>query len=314
MSERIGVLYGGKSHERPGSLISGAAVIETLQRRGHDVILIDPARNGLPTAICTVDKIFIALHGWYGEDGKIQGYLETVGIPYTGSGVLASALGINKIAFKQIISSAGIPTPRYRVVEPMDINRDILIDDIAKTFGIPVVVKPWTGGGSLGVVIARSADELNRAVDEGRDSFGSVFVEEYVDGDFLTVGLLGEYGHPRFLQALRVTMRDGFYDYEAKHSLGRAVYEAPAKLSSVAFDQVKEVAICVYRLLGCHGPLRVDMMLGRSLGLQVLEVNTVPGLSYQSNLARVAAAAGMSYEALIEDILFSCSNKPRYMP
>ena len=312
--KRIGVFYGGRSHERAGSLISGAAVIDALKRLQYEVISIDPGAQHLPSVLRKIDRAFIALHGWYGEDGKLQGYLETLGVPYTGSGVLASAIGMDKITFKTIVNAAGIHTPRHEVYLPRDTNGVSWMQSAVERLGLPVVIKPSSGGGSLGIVIAQSLETAMNAADAAARQFGSILIEEYIEGDFLTLGFLGSYGKPRFLDILRVTTSSGFYDYEAKHLAGRAHYEVPAVLPRDIREQARRIGTHIYQTVGCHGPARVDMILRKSTELEVLELNTVPGLSSQGNLARVALAVGISYDELIEQILQSCDGRPKYLP
>jgi D-alanine-D-alanine ligase len=315
ITQHIGVLYGGRSQERPGSLLSGRFVIESLERLEYSVIPIDPLTDNLLLLLNNVSRVFLALHGWYGEDGKIQGYLETVGIPYTGSGVLASALAMNKVIFKQIMSAACIPTPRYYVFDHSSSNIERGVETAVRSLNLPVIIKPWSGGGSLGVAIAQTCDEAIDATVEASREFGAVFIEEYIQGDFLTVGMLGTYGSPKVLEVLRVITTTGFYDYNAKHTVGNAIYEVPAILPASIREGAIEFASRIYRLLGCHGPLRVDMILGKHAGIQILEANTLPGLSAQnSNLARIAAAVNINYDQLIEEILGSCYGKPQYVP
>lgn len=306
---RIGVLYGGRSKERPGSLRSGQAAIEALVRTGYEVVAIDPLEPDFLDALSGIDCAFVALHGWYGEDGKVQGLLESLGIPYTGCGVLASAVGMNKVMFKKLLIAENIPSPRYLPVEEGG------CDQIIASLGLPVVIKPVEEGGSLGVSICRDSASLSKAIRYTSECYGELMAEEYIVGDFMTVGLLGSYKAPRPLPILQITFDGEFYDYDIKHAPGAARYTVPADIPRDDYDYIQALARKVYLALGCHGAVRVDLIWSLREGKPyVLEVNTVPGLSHMGNLKASASAAGLAYDDLIREILMSAFDKPAFLP
>lgn len=307
---KVGVLLGGKSKERPGSLRSGNTVIESLRKQNYNVIVIDPSDEGFIEKLKGVDCVFNALHGRYGEDGKIQGLMEELGIKYTGSGVLASAIGMNKVLFKKILIAENIPTPAFAEFNIFNIAEESR--RICKELGFPIVIKPISEGGSLGISIAKSEEELIEIISKTGQEYDNLFAERFVKGDFLSVGLLGRYGKPKVLPVLRVEYISEFYDYEVKHTHGAAKYIVPADIPKISYKEVQEYAERIYISLGCHGPLRVDFIYGEDGIPYTLEVNTIPGLSTIGNLPAIAAAEGINYDQLVEIILKSAFNKPFY--
>jgi D-alanine-D-alanine ligase len=307
---RVGVLYGGRSKERPGSLRSGVAVMEALTRIGYEVVPIDPQEPAFTSALDGIDCAFVALHGWYGEDGKIQGLLECLGIPYTGCGVLASAAGMNKIMFKKILTAENIQTPRYDAVLDGDADR------IIANLGLPLVIKPVEEGGSLGVSICQTREAVAEAIVQTSKNYDELMAEEYISGEFMTVGLLGAYKSPRVLPVLHIEFDGEFYDYEIKHTAGASRYTVPAALPPEEYEAIQDLSKKVYLALGCHGAVRVDFIQSNNdgRGLYVLEANTVPGLSRIGNLQAIASAAGMPYDDLVQEILMSAFDKPRFLP
>ncbi|WP_327413874.1 D-alanine--D-alanine ligase [Streptomyces sp. NBC_00853] len=312
---RIGVLYGGDSPERPGSVASAEAVFKALANVGMQAEMIDLADvrelgAGLRDRI---DVALLACHGPGGEDGKVQGHLEQLGIPYTGSGVLASALGMHKPTFKTLLAALNIDTPKSISVLP-EHSVESTLTTVELNLGYPVFVKPAGGGGSLGAGIARTAEELAELLRARRDQpYAEYMVEEYIDGIPCTVGILDQ-GGPVVLPLLTCETDRAFYDYEAKHDRGLRRETCPATLPEEVEQRVMETALRVHRLIGAHGVSRVDFLIcpdGRS---PVLEVNTVPGLSEHGNLATMAAAAGVSYVELIKRVLDTAFTKVSYVP
>ena len=292
---KVAVLFGGLSAEREVSLNSGNAVLAALKRAGVDAHGIDVGRD-----IVTVlergkfDRAFIALHGRMGEDGTIQAVLEMLDIPYTGSGVLGSALGMNKLACKRLWNGAGVPNADYFVLEnEADLAR------CADALGFPVFVKPANEGSSIGIGKAHDADELRRAFEAARACDPIVFAERGIDGTELTCAILR--GHA--LPMIRLETPRTFYDYEAKYKLDTTRYVCPCGLPRLEEEKLQALAVQAFNLVGCSGWGRVDFMLDRAGNPYVLEVNTVPGMTDHSLVPMAAKAAGLSFDDLVLEIL-----------
>lgn len=301
-SKRIGVVMGGSSGEREVSLQSGAAVAFALEARGHDVVPVVLGEAFGPEVAQTlhkarIDVAFLALHGRNGEDGCIQGLLELSRIPYTGSGVLASALAMNKLKAKEMFRLHNVPTPPYYTV-----NSGFDVAGLATThgsFGFPVIVKPRGEGSSLGVTKASSLEELARALEAALEYDDEAIVERFVTGIEVNVGILDG----RVLGAIEITPAGGIYDYEAKYTPGRTEYFMPARLSPTRYRGVLNLADRAARSLGCTGAVRVDLLVTSGENEYVLEVNTLPGMAETSLLPKIAAAAGYDFPKLCEAIL-----------
>jgi D-alanine-D-alanine ligase len=265
--------------------------------------------NGLRSRI---DVALLTCHGLGGEDGKIQGVLDTLGIPYTGSGVQASSIGMDKPRFKQIITDAGIDTPRWVNVHP-DHPVTTIQSVVQDAFGWPAFVKPASGGGSLSAGIAQDRAELAPLI-HASGGYDRFIVEEYLDGIPATVGVLDFDGIPRALPVHSASTDRPFYDYEAKHHPGARREVCPADLTGLATTALQETALRVHRLIGAHGVSRIDFLLSPSGRRPVLEINTLPGLSQQGELATMAGVYGLSYDQLIGRILMTAFTKPAYMP
>lgn len=292
----VGVLMGGVSAEREISLRTGAAVCDAFGELGYQVRAIEVEERGEWMAtVRHVDVVFIALHGKFGEDGTVQAVLETLAIPYTGSGVLASALAMNKPMAKRIWQTFGIPTPDWEVIEK---NTPWQLVRLAER-GYPVVVKPSTEGSSVGVSIARSEETFRGALAEAFQFGPSGLVETYIPGQEVTVGILGE----QTLGAMEVVAKGEFHSYEVKYTAGREEFHMPAPLPSTTYERVLSIALEAHRSLGCTGYSRVDTRVTDQGAVFVLEVNSLPGLMELSYLPRIAAYAGLSYGALVEEIL-----------
>jgi len=300
---RVGVLMGGLSREREVSLRSGGNILASLKRQGFDAVSIDvDHRVAEVLKEERIDLAFIALHGRYGEDGCIQGLLEMLGIPYTGSGVMASAVAMNKVATKRVLSAAGIPTAPFAVI---DIERgvDAEVARMVSEFGLPVVVKPVSEGSSIGITIADSVEELNQAVRRAVYEFGKVYCEAFLAGREITVGVLGTNGSARALPVLELRPKNRFYDFEAKYTHGLTEFVLPAELPPALTTLVQEVAVKAHRALGCAGMSRVDMIVTADGVPNVLEINTIPGFTDLSDLPAQAKEAGMSFDELVFEIL-----------
>ncbi|MFE2490261.1 D-alanine--D-alanine ligase [Streptomyces mirabilis] len=311
-SHTIGVLYGGNSPERAGSLVSGKTAADALASQGFNVLLIDLAEPQAIESVRKIDAALIALHGPGGEDGKIQGLLETFGIPYTGSGVLSSAVGMHKPTFKQLVSGCGLKTPNWVMIDP-SLTSDEMTAVVDSRLGWPVFIKPSAGGGSLGAGVVQSASEFSHKFqDLDRDDYLEYMVEEYIPGRPCSVGVIEMNGCLKALPVHEVETSREFYDYEAKHDPSQRTEHCPSILPKKVTEKLQEEAVHVHRIIGAHGVSRVDFMVdddGRSM---VLEINTVPGLSDKGNLATMARAAGVSYPDLVTAILKTAFDRPGY--
>ena len=299
---RVGVVMGGSSGERDVSLRSGSAVADALEARGHDVVRIALGEGfgadfATTIARAKVDVVFLALHGRYGEDGCVQGALELSRVPYTGSGVLASALAMDKLKAKELFRLHNVPTPPYYVVAADDDLADL--ESQHGSFGYPVVVKPRGEGSSLGVAKATGPSELARGLRAAFDLDDTALVERFVQGMEVNVGILD--GH--VLGAIEVAPKNGMYDYEAKYTPGMTEYFMPARLSPTRYRGVCNLAARAAAALGCSGAARVDLLVTPGENEYVLEVNTLPGMTPTSLLPKIAAHAGLEFGALCERIL-----------
>ncbi|MBI5826155.1 MAG: D-alanine--D-alanine ligase [Deltaproteobacteria bacterium] len=290
--KRIGVLMGGLSEEREISLLTGRAILKALKQKGYDAVGIDVGRDIASVLVKKrIDVAFIALHGRYGEDGCVQGMLEVMGIPYTGSGVRSSSVAMDKISAKKVFLHHGISTARFEAVDKDDLSGIRLKP--------PVVVKPATQGSAIGVSIVRKRADLPGAVRKALRFGGAALVEEFIEGRELTVSIL----NGRALPVIEIRPKDGFYDYRAKYTKGMTEYLVPALLKKPVEDKVVGSALEAYRALKCGGGARVDLMLGKGDVPYVLEVNTIPGMTELSLFPKAAAHAGMTYEDVAEEML-----------
>jgi len=304
-TKTIGVLMGGLSGERAVSLRSGENCLRALLARGYRAVRIDAVRDTAQRLDeAGVEVAFLALHGRYGEDGTIQGLLEMAGIPYTGSGVLASALGMHKIAAKKVVRGSGLPTPDYREIG-MDEPANAVAARIEADLGLPVMVKPVEEGSSLGVCKCKDLSELVRGIEQGRREFGPMFAERFVAGREITVGVLELDGRPQALPILELVPKNDFYDYEAKYTEGMTEFILPARLGPEVAAEAERVALGVFAAIGCRGYARVDLMVDDAGLPWFMEVNTLPGMTDTSDLPAQAWAAGISYEDLVETILLT---------
>lgn len=296
-SKKIGVLMGGLSAEREVSLKSGAAVAEALRARGYRVVEIDVDRT-LPAVLARegVGIAVNALHGRFGEDGCVQGVLELLGIPYTGSGVLASALAMNKIFARQLFTAAGLQVARSVVV-----RRGDSFTGADAPFPLPVVVKPSQEGSSMGVSIVRHPEQLVPALDLAHRYDAEALVEEFIAGREIQIGILDN----EAIGAIEIVPKNEFYDFEAKYSVGGAEHIIPPRISAAALERALETGRKAHLALGCTGYSRVDLLVNESGLCYVLEVNTLPGMTATSLLPEIAQAAGIGFEDLVERILMT---------
>lgn len=300
---RIAVLMGGTSGEREVSLRSGAGVLAALRRQGFDAVEVDP-RPDLVTQLreAGAEVVLNILHGGAGENGAIQGALEVAGIPYTGSGVLASALTMDKVQTKRIFAALGVPTPPWVHVHSGGSAEEFAARAIAE-FGLPAVVKPRSEGSSLGVSIPKTEEQLVAAVAALLDEYGEGIIDRYIAGTEVTVGVVGAGANTRALPVLELVPKKEFYDYEAKYTKGMTELIAPARISAEATALCQRLALEAHHALGCIGPTRVDMHLDREGDCWVHELNSVPGMTETSDLPHAAAAEGVSYDELVLEIL-----------
>ena len=303
-TRRVAVLYGGPSAEREVSLVSGKEVADALRQRGYKgVSLIDVGRD-LPGQLRKrrVDVVFNALHGKIGEDGCVQGLLEVMGIPYTGSGVTASALCMDKVLTKEVLVRNRVPTPPYRVVSGDG--------EAAAKLPLPAVVKPRAEGSSIGVTIVRRRRDLAPALRKACRSDRDALVERYVAGREITVGLL----NGEALGVTEIRPAKGFYDFKTKYTSGMASHVFPAPLPGMLYRKAMRLAARACAALGCEGAPRVDFRLSREQRLYVLEVNTLPGMTPLSLLPEIAAGVGIDFGGLVERILERASLKNAAAP
>jgi D-alanine-D-alanine ligase len=292
---KVAVLLGGKSAERPVSLKSGGMVLAALRSRGVDAHAFDPSALGIDALLAQrFERVFIALHGRFGEDGTVQGILEWLGIPYTGSGVLASALAMDKLRTKQLWQARGLPTPPYEQLSP---STDLAA--VAQRLGLPIMVKPVNEGSSIGMTKVRAASGLDEAYALAVNYDRAVIAERFVEGTELTGGILGDEALP----LIRLETPRDFYDYDAKYVSDDTRYLLPAGLDDAKERELRQLCLDAFKALGCRGWGRVDLMLDRAGKPYLLEVNTAPGMTDHSLVPMAARAVGLSYEDLCIRIL-----------
>ena len=312
-AKRVAVLKGGPSLERQVSLRSGAHAQEALSRLGHDVLAIDVGPELVPELhAAQPDAVFIALHGREGEDGTVQALMEAIGIPYTGSGPAACARCTDKVLAKYLMREAAIPTLDFHFLREQSIKQlgaaDV-VSDIEARLGFPLVVKPASQGSALGVKFARATEQLPGAMVGAFSYDEKILIERYVKGRDLAVSVLGQpHGAtPLALPVVEAVPREEeFYDYESRYEIGMTTFVCPAALEPDTTARAQQLALDSYRLLGCHGVARVDLMFEPGSGeLWVLEANVVPGMTETSLLPQAADAAGIGFDELTARVLDS---------
>jgi D-alanine-D-alanine ligase len=315
-ARKVAVLKGGGSLERTVSLRSGARVQQALSRLGHEVIAIDPGQDLVAQLHeAKPDAAFLALHGGDGEDGTVQGLLELIGVPYTGSGPAACMRCTDKALAKYLMRETGIPTPDFTAIKESAIRElgvSAALGDIERLLGFPLVVKPASQGSALGVKFARSSEELPGAIVGALSYDRKAVIERYIKGRDLAVSVLdAETGsstaQPLALPVVEAIPREEeFYNYESRYEIGMTTFVCPAELPADRTARAQQLALETYKLLGCHGVARVDLMLDDETGeLSVLETNVGPGLTETSLLPLAADAAGIGFEELVRRILAS---------
>lgn len=306
---------GGSSSERSISLSTGQQILSALDPERYDARALDPADLHGPDGLLAQladppDVAFIALHGKGGEDGSVQGLLEVLGIPYTGSGVLASALAMDKSKTKRLLRSHGVPAPDEVLVHRCRRPAEAEVDaQIAAQFGYPVIVKPNQGGSTIGCRIVRSRPELAGALDEALEQDAVALVEPLLAGVEITAGVLGN-EEPEVLPLIEIVPKGGFYDYEAKYAPGGSAHLIPARISARAEELARRYAATAHSALGCRGMSRVDMIVDGDSPV-VLEVNTIPGMTPTSLLPDAARAAGIGFGELLDRLIAGALDRRR---
>lgn len=300
--KKVAILYGGLSTEREVSLNSGKAIFDAIQEKPYESQLIDVDKN-LAEKLDEYkpDVAVIALHGRYGEDGCVQGVLELLGIPYTGPGVMASAVALNKIFTKKILVYEGIPTPGFTVVDGRYGDSDALAKEIIEKIDLPVVIKAATQGSSIGVYFAFEEKDVYEGVKECLKYDHEILAEQFVRGRELTVSVYGN-ADPISLPILEIVSSTGVYDYHAKYTTGASSHFVPSLQEDIA-KNISELAVKTYKAIGCSGLSRVDFLLTEDNKPYVLEVNTSPGMTATSLFPDAAKAAGISFPDLIEKLI-----------
>lgn len=300
--KKVGVLMGGMSSERNISLMTGEAIFSALNRLGYETVKIDVDEKVCGTLLEEkVEVAFIALHGRYGEDGAIQGLLEIMKMPYTGSGIMASAIAMDKITSKKIFAAHGIPTPDYVVltVGEVALFYRSLDNGDSPRIGFPLVVKPSAEGSAIGVRIIEDKADMREAVEEAKIYSSSIILEKYVAGVEITVGVIEDETVP----TIEIVPKSSFYDYDAKYTKGMTEYLLSTSLNEETDKQVQALALKTYRAIGCRGAARVDMIVDKDMTPWVLEINTIPGMTETSLLPKAAASVGISFDMLVERML-----------
>lgn len=329
---KVLVLMGGTSAERDVSLASGEAIVQALKDAGHQVLALDAAQGQellsndgkyLPGGVkqkppdvaelerkskqaaleaiysfdfSEVDVVFLALHGGQGEDGTIQALLDLTGKPYTGSGVLASALAMDKAMSKKIFEREGIPTPEWFLIDNPDLSP--IVDRIEKTFGLPCVVKPNNQGSTVGLTVVEKSEDLKKALECAWEFSSRILVERYITGRELTVGVLGDTPLP----VVEIIPEHGIYDYECKYTHGKSSYVCPAEISEEKTKEIQAIGLKAFKVLGCEGYARVDFRYGEDERFYCLEVNTLPGMTSLSLVPMGAKALGIDFPELVDRI------------
>jgi len=302
----IGVICGGISSEREISLKTGEGIFNALINMGYNAKLIDFKGDNI-SVFNEIDIAFMALHGKYGEDGSVQGVLELFKIPYTGSGILASSLAIDKIFSKKIFVFEKIPTPEYielildNKINSNALNIKLLQDEINENIKYPVIIKPSREGSTIGITIVNNDYELESAINFAKIYDNRILIEKYISGRLLTVSIIGD--EPIALPIIEIKPKSGFYDFKSKYTVGLTQYIVPAKLDYELELEIKKLSLKVHSSIGCYGVSRVDLILDEKNNPYILEINTMPGMTETSLVPKAAAAVGISFEKLVEIIL-----------
>ena len=301
---KVAVLMGGRSAEREVSLMSGQGVLTALRARGVDAHAFDPAEQPMDELRRQgFARCFIALHGRHGEDGTVQGALELLGIPYTGSGVMASSIAMDKVMTKRVWLADGLPTPRHVCLAPDRQQREA-VRAVPDELGLPLIVKPPREGSSIGVTKVRGYSDMQDAVALSVRYDPDVLCEEFIEGEEVTCPVLGAGMHARVLPVIRIVAPEGAYDYQNKYFTDEVKYQVPSGLPAAEEREIQRIVLQAYRTLGCRGWGRADLMIRASDRKPfLLEMNTSPGMTSHSLVPMAARAAGISYEDLCWQLL-----------
>jgi len=305
MGPKIGVLLGGRSTEREVSLRTGKAIYQALLKKGYDAVKIDVDKNIAENLKNNgIELAFIALHGKYGEDGTVQGLLEMLDIHYTGSGVLASAIAINKITTKKILMQAGLPTPEFIVITRHEYKKQSTAATTKQVMqlGLPVVVKAATQGSTIGISFVYHEDEIQPSLESSFKYDPEVIVEKMVPGMEITASVLGN-EEPQALPLIEIVSNTGVYDYKAKYTVGLSEHIIPPRIADEVQIRIKELAKRAYQAIGCRGLARIDFMVNNKGEPYILEANTIPGMTETSLFPDAARAAGISFEELVDKLV-----------
>ena len=305
---KVAVLMGGQSAEREISLLSGQGVLEALRARGVDAHAFDPAQRPLTELQSEgFERCFIALHGRFGEDGTVQGALELLGIPYTGSGVMASSMCIDKVMTKRVWLADGLSTPRY-VLLRRGAYTDADVAAVPAALGLPLIVKPAREGSSIGLSKVVAAEHMSAAVALAAQLDADVLCEQFIGGDEVTCPVLGSGEQAKALPVIRIVAPEGNYDYQNKYFTDTTQYLVPCGLPAGEEAAIQQLVLAAYRTLNCRGWARADVMIdARTRQPYLLEINTSPGMTSHSLVPMSAKAAGLSYEALCLKVLQSAA-------
>lgn len=304
----VAVVLGGPSSEAEISRVTGGAIAGVLREKGYNAkeLELDPANLINDLRAMDAKVVFNAVHGMYGEDGRLQSILEAAGMPYTGCGVLASAVSMDKSATKRYLQSAGIPTAPCMIINKQDAgDLNALAEKIVAEFGLPVVIKAATQGSSIGVTIPKTAEEVVPALEDSFKYSQNVLAEKCIQGKELTISMMEEGGEPKALPVIWIAPHSGAYDFHSKYTKGATDYHCPAPFDEETTAYIQGIAKDTYKLLGLSGVARVDAILGEDGVAYVLEANTVPGMTATSLVPKAAAAVGISFPELCEKILLS---------
>lgn len=303
----VAVVMGGPSAEREVSLNTGAAIANALREYGYTNVVeidLDPRNFGKQLAESKAEVVFNAVHGLYGEDGRLQTLLEIREMPYTGSGMIASVSCMDKVITKRMLRDAGISTPACLIVNKKESS---IKEKIMQRFSLPVVIKPASQGSSIGVEIVKEENQLDEALANAFKYSRDILVEEFIGGKELTVSMMQKDGEVVALPVIHIAPHSGTYDYHSKYTKGATEYICPADLDEETTKKVQEISKQAYEVLGCSGVARADVMLDEEGNGYVLEINTVPGMTVTSLVPKAAAAAGISFPELCNIILQSAS-------
>ncbi len=301
---KVMVLMGGTSEERDVSLRSGQAVYQALVKLGYDVSTLDLNPDNLgEIARRKPDLVYIALHGKNGEDGTVQGYLDLLGIPYTCSGLAASAICMNKILTKKLLAYEGLPTADFVIFRKASYSPDALVmNSLVEKFGLPLVVKSASQGSSIGTYIVRDPAQLAQSISEAFVYDNEVLVEKFIDGIQMTVTIVGNES-PRVYPIIEITAENEFYDYESKYTPGMSTHIIPARISESLREKVEMISKEAYLAAGCRGVARVDVMADKHENPYILEINTIPGMTETSLVPDAARAVGQSFEEIVDQLV-----------